>query len=222
MPYFDTDFEAFFKELAANNNKEWFDTNRKRYEKTVKQPFDAFVQEMIDRMHAIDPSILIAPKDAKFRINRDIRFSKDKTPYKTMVSAIVSSGGRKDKTKPGMYFELGPEHVRYYSGVYMLDKDQTEAIRDAIAADLKGFKKLYSAAPFKKAFGEIRGEKMKRLPKHYAEAAEQEELIYNKNWYWFAEMSPSLITDDGLADVLMEKQKAAQSMSAFFSKALGY
>ena len=95
MPYFEKDFLEFFKELEKNNNKDWFDANRKRYEKVIKDPFKAFVQKMIDRMHELDSSVIIQPKDCIFRINRDIRFSKDKTPYKSNVSAVVGVGGKK-------------------------------------------------------------------------------------------------------------------------------
>ena len=81
--YFEEDFLDFFTELAFNNEKSWFDVNRKRYEKSVKDPFKAFVVDMIAGIAEFDPSITtdLQPKDVSFRINRDIRFSKDKTPY---------------------------------------------------------------------------------------------------------------------------------------------
>ena len=101
MAYFTKDFIDFFKELAANNKKEWFDSNRQRYEKSVKQPFAEFVQEMIDRIQPDGPAVYISTKDAIFRINRDIRFSNDKTPYKTYMAALVSAKGKKDKGTPG-------------------------------------------------------------------------------------------------------------------------
>ncbi|MCB0846293.1 MAG: DUF2461 domain-containing protein, partial [Bacteroidetes bacterium] len=105
MPYFTPDYIAFFEELARNNTKEWFDQNRSRYEKSVKKPFYAFVERMIDLISEDDPAVMITPKDAIFRINRDIRFSNDKTPYKTNFSAVVSPGGRKEMVTPGLYFE---------------------------------------------------------------------------------------------------------------------
>ena len=107
--YFSKDFLDFFKELAANNNKDWFDANRKRYDKSVKEPFKAFVADLISESQKIDPSIDIEAKDAIFRINRDIRFSKDKTPYKLDRSAIISAAGRKDHSIPGFYIALGPD-----------------------------------------------------------------------------------------------------------------
>jgi uncharacterized protein (TIGR02453 family) len=90
MVYFEKDYFEFFKELAANNHKEWFDVNRSRYHSSVKEPFDKFIADLITEVHKIDKKIEIAPKDAIFRINRDIRFSKDKTPYKLNRSAIIS------------------------------------------------------------------------------------------------------------------------------------
>ena len=85
MAWFTSDFNTFFKDLARNNNKEWFDANRKRYEASMKQPFESFTTEVIKRVAKHDKSVKIGPKEAIFRINRDIRFSKDKTPYKTGV-----------------------------------------------------------------------------------------------------------------------------------------
>ena len=100
MSYFSEDFLRFFKELAGNNNKEWFDLNRKRYFKEVKDPFHHFIEDLIAAVQKEDSNVNIAPKDAIFRINRDVRFSKDKTPYKLQVSAIISKGGKKDKVSP--------------------------------------------------------------------------------------------------------------------------
>ena len=86
---FNEEYLDFFKELAQFNKKEWFDENRKRYEKSVKIPFKKFVTELIQEIQKIDPEVEIEAKDAVFRINRDIRFSKDKTPYKIQMSAIL-------------------------------------------------------------------------------------------------------------------------------------
>ena len=99
--YFSPDFLQFFKELAANNHKEWFDENRKRYETVVKKPFEVFVQHAIDEMAKLDPRLSeLDPKKCIFRINRDIRFSKDKAPYKLNRSAAISVGGRNDMIEP--------------------------------------------------------------------------------------------------------------------------
>ena len=90
MKYFSSDYLEFFKELAPNNNKDWFDKNRKRYIDSVKEPFKKFVTDLIQEISKVDDEVQIEAKDAIFRINRDIRFSKDKTPYKLNNSAIIS------------------------------------------------------------------------------------------------------------------------------------
>ena len=219
MTHFSKDFLDFFKELEKNNNKEWFDENRKRYEKSVKVPFKNFVQEMIDRLNEFEP-IAITPAEASFRINRDIRFSADKTPYKTQMSAIISAGGKKDKTTPGIYVELSPKDVRVYSGAHMLDKDQLSNVRHYIAEHLKEFEKLISDKEFKARFGEILGEKNKRLPKELEEAAVAQPLIFNKSFYYFTKLKPSVILEPDLVDQLIDHYKVTFGLKDFFTKAL--
>jgi len=97
----------FFKIMGSE--REWFHANKKDYETHVKNPFKEFVQLIIDKVQEVDPTVVILPKDAIFRINRDIRFSKDKTPYKTNVSAALSADGRQDHSKTGIYSEMGAE-----------------------------------------------------------------------------------------------------------------
>ena len=221
MAYFTQDFIDFFSELSANNNRDWFHANKSRYEKNVKNPFHDFVQHMIDRVHAVDKTVVITPKDAIFRINRDIRFSADKTPYKTHMSAIVSSGGKKHKTVPnGMYFQFGPEDDRIYGGAYMLDKNQLQLVREGIASDLSGFEKLIKAKPFAKKFGELHGDEHKRLPKEFQEAAEKQPLLYKKSFYFFAKFEAETILRDDLPDLLMDYYRAGRTVSEFFASAM--
>ena len=215
MAWFSADFNRFFIELAANNNKDWFDANRTRYEKEVKKPFETFVGEMIQRIAKVDPKLRIAPKEAIFRINRDVRFSKDKAPYKLNRSALISAAGRKEMNVPGIYFELGPEAVRIYGGAYMPDKEALLQIRSRIAKDLAKFKKLREDKAFVKHFSSIQGEANKRLPPEFQAAAAKEPLLFNKQFYFGAELSPKTVTSPKLPDALMEHYHAMSAMSAF-------
>lgn len=220
MAWFTTDFNQFFKDLARNNNKEWFDANRERYEASVKKPFEAFTTAVIERVAKHDKAVAITAKEAIFRINRDIRFSKDKTPYKLNTSAIVSPAGRRDHVSPGIYYELGPENVRIYGGVYMPDKEQLEGIRLAIMHDPKGFRKAISAPAFTDLFGTVQGEANKVLPAEFKEAAKKEPLIANKQFYVVAELCPSLVADPKLMDVVMEHYQALLPFNTWLAKAL--
>ena len=185
MAFFVPDFIQFFKDLAPNNNKDWFDENRNRYAEIIREPFKAFVDHMIVELTKVNLKFKdLQNKDCIFRINRDIRFSKDKTPYKTMCSAVISPQGKKSSSIHGIYFELGPEHVRAYGGVYEIEKEDLLALREGIADNLAEFRKLYANKEFKAVFGEIHGEKNKKLDKHLQEAAQQEAFIFNKQFYY--------------------------------------
>lgn len=218
MIHFTPDFLDFFKELAPNNNKDWFDENRKRYHESVKTPFDNFVTVMINEMRKTDKSLNISYKDCVFRINRDIRFSKDKTPYKLNRSAAISAGGKKDRINPGIYFEITPEHVRVYSGVFGPDKHQLLAVREEITDNLKEFDKLINEKKFKSTFGEIHGAKNVRLPKEMQEAGEKQPLIYNKQFYVYTTFSPEIIFKERLENKLVEAFKIAEPLAKFLSK----
>lgn len=221
--YFSEDYLEFFKELAANNNKAWFDENRKRYEKSVKNPFKNFVQRLINEIEAFDKEQQgIEPKDCIFRINRDIRFSKDKTPYKLNNSAIVTPGGKKAKDIPGAYIEIGPEKVRLYGGVYFMDKQNLEDFRYFIAANQEEFEGLITDKNFVKTYGEIRGEKAKRLSKDLKEAAEKQPLIFNKQWYFFTEYEPEIILQEDFISTLVADIKKGFPLTQFIRKGIHY
>lgn len=221
MGHFSEDFNQFFIELAANNNKDWFDENRKRYEQNVKKPFDAFVADLIDALAKDEPEMKIEPKNAIFRINRDIRFSKDKTPYKLNRSAAISKYGRKNRSYPGFYFQMGPESVSIAGGAYTPEKADLEAIRTAIMKEPKKFRKAIEAPEFVSVFGEIRGEENKRLTnKEMMEAAVKEPLLLRKQFYYWAEFPPEMVTDQNLLPFLVEKHQASKAFRNFLKAAL--
>ncbi|MCB0795195.1 MAG: DUF2461 domain-containing protein [Flavobacteriales bacterium] len=217
MTWFSPGFNRFFKDLAANNNREWFQANKKRYVQDVKEPFEAFVEAIIKEVAKHDKRVNITPKEAIFRIHRDIRFSKDKTPYKLNCSALVSAGGRKDMSTPGMYFELGPEHIRTYGGQYMPDKDALLRIRNKIVKDPGAFRKLYSQERFKELFGAIRGEKNKVLPKEFKTVAELEPLMYNKQFYFFSQLPASKVSDPDLVKLFMERYSVMRPLNDYLA-----
>lgn len=221
MAYFDKDFLDFFIELAPNNNKDWFDANRDRYENNVREPFKKFVSHLIDVMSKDLPELKeLEPKDCIFRINRDIRFSKDKTPYKLMVSALITPGGKKKRAEDsrGVYFELGPEHVRVYGGIYEVDTEGLYAIREGMANDLGTFKMLYTDSDFIKVYGSIRGERNKVIPKEFKEAGEEEPMLYNKQWYFFTQFEPEMVFSDDLDKVIVQCHKAALPLKNYLNK----
>lgn len=218
--YFDDDFPKFFRELSKNNNREWFQSNKDRFKTKVEKPFHAFVTEVIEELKAINPKIHITAKDAIFRIYKDIRFSKDKTPYKEFISAVVSPGGRKDFSATGLYFELGKDDIKVYSGVYMPDKKQLASIRYYIADHLKEFQKAISDKKFVKRYGEILGDQNKVLPADLKTVANDEKLIYNKNFYYNCNLTKEMLFSPKLVKELLNCYHDALPVNAFFDKAI--
>ena len=221
MVFFEKDFLDFFIELAPNNNKDWFDLNRDRYAKSVREPFREFVAHMIKLLSGDIPELNeLEPKHCTFRINRDIRFSKDKTPYKLRMSALITPGGKKKRAEDarGVYFELGPEYVRVYGGIYEADKDDLYNIREGIAAEPAGFKKLYTDKKFRKTYGDIHGAKNKVIPKEFKEAGTEEPMIYNKQWYFFAEYEPETLLSNDLDKKILECHNAALPLKSYLNK----
>lgn len=220
MSYFTEDFNQFFIELAPNNHKEWFDENRKRYEKSVKKPFDAFINALIENIRNYNPEVSITAKEAVFRINRDIRFSKDKSLYKLNRSAIISPAGRKDHSVPGFYIQLGPEAVHMGGGAYFLQSDQLAKVRDFIATYPKKFRKVVEDKDFKKVYGTIKGDENKRLDKSLKEAAEKEPLLFKKQFYYMTEIAAESLTDKNFMDTVMTYYLAGKPVEDFLNEAL--
>jgi uncharacterized protein (TIGR02453 family) len=220
MAWFEKEFVAFFLELEVNNYKEWFHENKKRYEQYVREPFNNFVAEMISRIEKDDPSITLEPKDAVFRINRDIRFSKDKRPYKNHVSAVISRGGRKNLEVPGCYIEFKAEGIQYYGGAYHIEKEPLERVRHLISSDPGAFTKIIKDKKFVDTFGEVLGEKNKRLPKEFEKAAEDQPLLFNKSFYFGTKRDLPLLFSDDLPDEIFKLYLAGKPFNNFFKQVM--
>lgn len=215
MKYFTEEYLNYFKELASNNNKPWFDENKQRFEKYVKQPFEFFVADLIEELAKKDKRLSgLMPKDAIFRIYKDVRFSKDKTPYKIQMSAVIAEGGKKSLLG-GMYFEFGPEHVRFYMGIYSPEKEQLNVIRTGIANHPDQFEQLISDEKFKKMFGEIRGEKNAKLPVELKDAGSKQPLIFNKQFYYFTQLEPEVLLSEKLMETAEDAFITGQPLSDY-------
>jgi uncharacterized protein (TIGR02453 family) len=219
MSWFSRDTFEFFHDLEQNNDRDWFAQNKKRYEASVKNPMLELAAEMIERIGKIQP-ISMLPKDAVFRIHRDTRFSKDKSPYKTNAGMLISKGGKGDHATPGLYFHIDAQGMGVASGCYMLETDQLRAVREHIIGNLDEFQRLLDGAPFKERFGSIQGEKNKVLPAELRDAASKQPLLFNKQFYYWAQYGQEEALRDDLPEFLMQHLEAAQPMNAFFESAL--
>ncbi len=221
MPYFTPRTLQFFEHLAGHNHKDWFDENRQWYHDEVKDRFDHFLRDLIKQVQKDAPEIMIEPKHAKFRINRDIRFSKDKTPYKTHMSAVISKWGRKDMINPGLYLQVGHAGLQFGSGIFSPDKYQLQAIRIHLSQHQKKAEKLLADSTLHSVFGELQGKKNKRLPKEFQEKSLTNPLLFNKQFYFFKKHTEKDILRDDLIEFCMTHRFAAKPWNLFMKKAFG-
>lgn len=175
MPYFTAASLAFLRGLKRNNHKPWFEAHREQYEELVKAPMAAFVVEMDRRLRDFAPEIVGDPKRSVFRIHRDVRFSHDKSPYKTHAACWLFHGGGSSKVGreahgggAGFYFHLEPGACLMGGGIWMPPAPALKKFRTAIAADPRPFERVVQAPAFRKRFGTLSDETMlKRVPRGY-------------------------------------------------------
>jgi uncharacterized protein (TIGR02453 family) len=186
----DTDF-SFLKKLETNNNREWFENNKSNYLK-AKEEFEEFVQDLIKGIVKFDKQITpdLKAKDCTFRIYKDVRFSKDKLPYKNNMGASINPGGKKSLIA-GYYFHLQPGGCFLAGGVYMPEPEMLNAIRQEIDYNAEPLLKILNVTSFKKYFTGIDNEgALKTAPKGYDKEHPLIDLLRNRHFvvsYYFTD-----------------------------------
>jgi uncharacterized protein (TIGR02453 family) len=170
---------SFLNELEKNNNKVWFDSNRPTYE-GARDTFLAFVDNLIDELRDSDHLGYLSAKECVMRINRDIRFSKDKSPYNSRLAASIAPGGRKS-THMGYYIAIeSGDRSLIAGGLYAPTPQQLSLFRQTVAQNSSELKEIISARAFVEQFGKIGGEKLKTAPQGYDRDHPEIELLQFK------------------------------------------
>ena len=220
MAHFNADFHAFFAGLEAHNDREWYADHKAQYEQHVRDPFKAFVTQVIEACAAREPEFDgVEAKDCVFRIHRDTRFSKDKTPYKTHCSANIAAGGKKSGD-PGLYVHADAHAVRIGGGAYWVEKDDLYVLRERIANHPQTFNDLVAESAFVSHYDTVLGERNVRLPKEFQSAAQVCPHILNKQFYYMAELPADTLLRDDLLDIVMAHFEAAAPLRSFLREGL--
>lgn len=215
--YFTEEYLQFFMDLASNNHKDWFDTNKKRYQTEVKAPFETLIKDIIEKQKKPLSLGELGTSDCIFRINKDVRFSKDKTPYKLQMSALIAKGGKKNMYDPGLYLEIGPEFINIYTGFYMPEKEQLHTLRSKVAANPKKLDAILNQKDFINAFGEVKGEKSKILPADVKSLAKAHPLVFNKQFYLIHQADATIILNPGLLEYILKIFGISSDFNRFLS-----
>lgn len=214
-------FEGFSREtfrllhdLKENNNKPWFDEHRSEYESLLREPCRGLVEQMALLFAEHGLPLRATPKASLFRINRDIRFSKDKSPYKTHIGIAFPFEGVSQEEWRGMYFSLEPEGkkgIKSYcgGGVYVPSSAMLKRIREKVAIDHATFDRLLAEPGFHDLFpGGIHGESLKRMPKGYAEDHPASRYLKMKQFLFGAPLTEEHVLSRELPEILIDHCKA--------------
>ncbi|HYV92984.1 MAG TPA: DUF2461 domain-containing protein [Chitinophagales bacterium] len=188
----------FLSSIKKNNNRPWFEKNKPTYE-AIKDDMVAFMAALIKEVSKFDPAVKDAdPKKSVMRIYRDIRFSKDKSPYKTNIGAGISSG-KITESSAGYYIHIMPGESFLGGGIWMPESEKLQKIRQEIDYNFKDFKKIVEANSFKKTFGSLdRNEKLTRPPKNYSPDNPAIEYLMLKSFTCGCKLSDADVLSDKL------------------------
>jgi uncharacterized protein (TIGR02453 family) len=220
--HFSRELFGFMEELRENNRREWFEENRARYEREVREPLLAFIGDFAPRLKKISTKFVADPRPqgrSMFRIYRDVRFSPDKRPYKTHAAARFSHVMAQDVHAPGYYVHLEPGRVFFGAGIWHPEPAALGSIRDAIVAHPRQWKKSIEAPAFAKLW-ELRGDKLSRPPKGYDASHPLIEDLKRKDFIAIAECSEAEALDGKFIDRFTDACAAATPLMKFLAKAL--
>lgn len=210
----------FLKDLKKNNNKPWFEKNRSVYE-NARADFAKFIQAVINQLGKKDVTInnLVA-KDCMFRINRDVRFAKDKSPYKSNFGASINKGGKKADTTAGYYFHLSPGSSFMGGGIWMPEPNALKKVRQEIDYNYSDFKKIIDAKKFKSVYGDLSRASeytLSRVPKGYEADNPAADYLKMKSYVALAEIKDVDLTSKDLVKKTVASFEALQPLVEFLS-----
>jgi len=213
---------SFLHQLKSNNNKEWFHTNRLAYD-DAKQNIVNYIQAVCNELAEIDNCLAnISAKDTLFRINRDIRFSRDKSPYKVNFGASLTKGGRKSSWA-GYYIHVEPGQSFLGGGLYMPQPENMYKIRQEIDYDFATFQNILSAPDFEKYFGQLvmdTSMKLSRPPRGYTADNQAIEYIKLTSWIATCKVEDSFFLDKNSVNDCVQILSALTPFIGFLNQAL--
>jgi uncharacterized protein (TIGR02453 family) len=204
---------AFLRDLKKHNDRDWFTPRKPIFEEKVRQPMIELVRAVHGEMARFAPQYVGEPVKCVYRIYRDTRFSKDKTPYKTYASALLLRNSfDKNDGSAAYYFSISPEGIEVAGGIYRPDRDTLLAVRRHIAANTAAFRATYENRKVKKLLGELQGESLSRVPKGFDADHPAADLMKRKHYLLDTQLDAKLATTPRL---LREVAARIEAMTPF-------
>ncbi len=204
---------TFLKKLRNNNNREWFAENKPAYQ-TAHENAKAFLEKVEQELNKIDA----IEKKKLFRIYRDVRFSKDKTPYNSVFRMSLAREGV--FRRGGYYLQIGPGQTMIGGGFYKPEPKDLKLIRSQIASDPKPLRKIIASKTFMNNFGILQGEQVKSAPKGYSKDHPDIDLLRYKSMYVFKEFKDTEVTSGIFIKEVVKTYKAIQPFFSYMTEIL--
>ena len=198
----------FFRDLARNNRREWFQPRKELFDRHVKEPMLALATAINAELARFAPDYVTEPSKAVFRIYRDTRFAHDKTPYKDHIAASFGPRGLQKKGSGSFFFSINHKEIEIAGGVYHPSPEAMLAIRTHISETHEQFRRLLANRKLRGLLGELRGEALSRVPKGFNAVHPAADYIKHKDWILFASLNPALATTPGLVGELVARFRA--------------
>lgn len=203
---------SFFRGLRRNNDRDWFQARKEIYETSVKAPMAELVDAVNRELADWAPQYVTDAKKAVYRIYRDTRFSPNKTPYKDHAAAIFTRRGLEKHAAASLYFSVSDKEIEIAGGVYMPGPEQLLAIRTHIARHHPEFRRLIAARNLQRLMGEMKGDRLSRVPKGFPADHPAADLVRHKQWLYYVLLKPGVATTPRL---IAELVRRFQSMLPF-------
>jgi uncharacterized protein (TIGR02453 family) len=210
----------FFRSLARNNRREWFQPRKHIYEEQVKAPMAELIAALTSEMMRFAPDYVTEPGKAIYRIYRDTRFSKDKTPYKTHIAAVFPRRGLPKHGGAGLYFSVSAKEIEVAGGVYMPGPDELLAIRNHLAEHHREFRKIIGRPKLRSLMEEMHGEQLARVPKGFPCDHPAADLLRYRQWLFYVMLDPALATTPKLLGEIRNRFEAMTPFNEFLNAPL--
>lgn len=209
----------FLRDLRANNNKAWFDAHRAHYT-SARDAFEGFITDILYQFNRVEDLSGVTAKDCIYRINRDVRFSADKSPYKSTMSAVLGQGGRKAQGR-SYYLQFEPDNGSFIAGgMYEPSKEQLERIRQDIVYRKPGesgkLRQILEDAPFVQYFGKMGGDSLKNAPQGYAKDHPDIDLLRYKQFLASHPLSDQAMLSDDVTEEILNACAALKPFVSYF------
>ena len=221
---FSKDFFGFFIELAENNNREWFNANKARYTDIVQDEMVEFITAIAPHLEKVSPHYIANPKrhgGSMFRIYKDVRFAKDKRPYKDHAACQFRHNAGKDAHAPGFYVHIATEEIIFGGGIWKPPSDKLKLVRERIAERPDDWKKVTSNKRLKDTFGGVAGDGLVRPPKGFDPKHKYIDDLKRQSYFAMRHTKPSSARSKNFVDEVAQTFKAASPLMKFLNDALG-